>query len=552
MIRPFRRRPRPAPPAPPRLIDLLAAQLDAGMALLFQDPSAGRLIIDRHGRLLQASELLRRMLGPAVDLSPGTPVLLLFAEADRDAVWTELGPVLRGQARALPARAFPAHLAVGGPEPLLVAVTLSAVREADGSASGALLAVQDVSAQARLKAQLAHAQRLQAAGQLAGGIAHDFNNLLTAILGAADAIGVQAALGAEAREDLAQIRASADRGSALTRQLLAFGRRQTLQPRALAVNAVLTAMAALLRRLVGSRVRLDLALDEADPQVRADPTALDQVLLNLAVNARDAMPEGGTLTLRSGHMTLYRPVVRGPETIPPGRYVMIEVQDTGTGIPPEAMAHIFEPFFTTRREQGGTGLGLATVHGIVRQSDGFLGVESSAGSGTRLRVYLPRWDGDAVTIPALPVPPPGAAARPAIAAPPALAAPGTVLLVEDEQTVRTIAARALTRLGWRVLAAESAEAALDLLDRTAAPRLDAIVTDLVMPGLDGAALVRQVRSRLAAPTLPAILVSGYAEEELRREVATAIGEGGTIFLPKPYDIGDLAARLRAAKVAAKA
>ena len=546
-----RRRPDPEPPAP-QLIDLLSADPGAAMTLLFQEPSAGRLLIDRHGRLLRGSERLRRMLGPTVDLSPGTPVLLLFTEPDRDAVWAELGPLLRCQARPLPARTFPAHLAGGAPEPLLAAITASAVREEDDSTSGALLAVQDVSAQARLEAQLAHAQRLQAAGQLAGGVAHDFNNLLTAILGAANAIGAQETLGPEAREDLAQIRASAERGSALTRQLLAFGRRQTLQPRVLGVNTVLTAMGGLLRRLVGSRVRLDLVLDEADPHVRADPTALDQVLLNLAVNARDAMPEGGVLTLRSGHMTLYRPLVRGPETIPPGRYVMIEVQDTGVGIPPEAMGHIFEPFFTTRREQGGTGLGLATVHGIVRQSDGFLGVESMPGAGTRLRVYLPRWDGgEEVAIPAPPAAPataPQPGAPPPVPAPPP-AEPGTVLLVEDEQTVRTIAARALTRLGWSVLAAESAEAALELLETKAPVRLDAIVTDLVMPGLDGAALVRLVRLRLGAPSLPAILVSGYAEEELRREVATATGEGGTIFLPKPYDIADLAARLRAASMA---
>ena len=547
MIRLMRRRPRPAAPAPPRLIEALSGRPEPGLALLFQEPSAGRLVVDRHGRLLRASELLRRMLGPAIDLSPGTPVLLLFAEGDRDAVWAELGPVLHGQARGQPARTFPARLGGGAPEPLLVAVTASAVREVDGSASGALISVQDVSAQARLEAQLAHAQRLQAAGQLAGGVAHDFNNLLTAILGAADAIGAQETLGTEAREDLAQIRASAERGSALTRQLLAFGRRQTLQPRVLTVNTVLTDMAGLLRRVLGSRVRLELALEQSGLRVRADPMALDQVLLNLAVNARDAMPEGGALTLRSGHMTLHRPLLRGPETIPPGRYVMIEVQDTGTGIPPETLGHIFEPFFTTRREQGGTGLGLATVHGIVRQSDGFLGVESAPGKGTRLRVYLPRWDGDEVAIPALPAPPPAQPVPPAAKVRPAA---GTVLLVEDEPSVRAVAARALARYGWQVLTAESAEAALELLAGDAVPRLGAIVTDLVMPGLDGTALVRAVRERFGTPALPAILVSGYAADDLRREVAATIGEGHTMFLPKPYDVAVLAERLLAATAAA--
>jgi two-component system cell cycle sensor histidine kinase/response regulator CckA len=547
---PLRRRGGRPPPAGARLLGRFGGRLDPAVALLFQEPSAGRLVVDRHGRILRSSDALRRMVGAALDLSPGTPLLLLFAEAERDAAWAELAPVLRDQARPLPVRAFSARLAGPGPEPLTVAVTAVPVREADGSASGALLSLRDVSAQARLEAQLAHSQRLQAAGQLAGGVAHDFNNLLTAILGAADAIAAQATLGAEAREDLAQIRASAERGSALTRQLLAFGRRQTLQPRVLAVNAVLTDIAALLRRLLGSRIRLELALEQPGLHVRADPMALDQVLLNLAVNARDAMPQGGVLTLHSGHMTLYRPLVRGPETIPPGRYVMIEVQDSGVGIPPEVLPHIFEPFFTTRREQGGTGLGLATVHGIVRQSDGFLAVESAPGKGTRLRVYLPRWDGGQGAIPR----------RPAAAAPPSAARPaarpgaggGVVLLVDDEPAVCRVTARALARHGWQVLSADCAESALALLAATPPPPLAAVVTDLVMPGLDGTALVRAVRERLAAPALPAILVSGYAAEELRQEVAAALGEGTMAFLPKPYDIAELAARLRAATARAAA
>ena len=515
MIGLLRRRPRPAPPAPPpRLIEKLAAPLDPALALLFQEPSAGRLIADRHGRIVRASDMLRRFAGPAVDLSPGTPLLLLFPESEREAVWAELGPVLHGQARATPARAFAARLAGAGPEPMDVAITACAVREADGSASGALLSVRDMSAQARLESQLAHAQRLQAAGQLAGGVAHDFNNLLTAILGAADAIAATDGLAAETREEAAQIRASAERGGALTRQLLAFGRRQTLQPRVLAVNHVLTTMAGLLRRLVGSRVRLNLELEPSGLQVRADPTALDQVLLNLAVNARDAMPEGGVLTLRSGHMTLYRPLLRGPETIPPGRYVMIEVQDSGIGIAPEAMAHIFEPFFTTRREQGGTGLGLATVHGIVRQSDGFLGVESTPGKGTRVRVYLPRWDAGEMAIPAPPALP--APAGPALPAP-----GGTVLLVDDEPAVLRVAARALTRHGWQVLAADSAESALDLLAADPPPALAAIVTDLVMPGQDGIGP--------GARRAPATRRPGAARHpgfRLRRRGVAARGGGG--------------------------
>ncbi len=536
MIRFFHRRRAPAAP-PQRLIERLSGPMDRALTLLFQAPSAARVVIDRHGRLLRVNEPLRQMLGPAVDLSPGTPLLALFAEPEREAVWAEVGPALRGQGRHGPPRPLTARLTGEEAETRSVLIFLTTVREADGSASGAVLSLRDVSAEARLEAQLAHSQRLQVAGQLAGGVAHDFNNLLTAILGAADAIAAQAGLSGESLEDLAQIRASAARGGALVRQLLAFGRRQTLQPKVLALNDVITDLAVLLRRLLGSRVRLHLALEQPGCRVRADPTALDQVLVNLAVNARDAMPGGGTLTLRSGHITLHRPLPRGPETIPPGRYVMIEVEDSGSGIPPEVLPRIFEPFFTTRREQGGAGLGLATVHGIVRQSDGFLGVESEPGRGTRVRVYLPRWDGEEMAIPALPA----ATAEPAAGLPPA--ARGAVLLVEDEPFVRRIAERALSRLGWRVLAAESTEDALALLGRQPGLRLGAIVTDLVMPGEDGTALVRLVRERSGVADLPAILVSGYAAEELQREVTAALGTAGTMFLPKPYDMAELARRL---------
>ena len=277
-------------------------------------------------------------------------------------------------------------------------------------------------------------------------------------------------------------------------------------------------------------------------RVRADPTALDQVLLNLAVNARDAMPGGGVLTLRSGHITLYRPLLRGPETIPPGRYVMIEVQDTGIGIPPEALAHIFEPFFTTRREQGGTGLGLATVHGIVRQSDGFLGVESAPGQGTRLRVYLPRWDGDEVAIPAPPArprPPGGAGRRPAPAR------PARVLLVEDEPAVRAGSPSGRWRgTAGRCWRPSSAEAALALLADGPPPaaRRDRHRSGDARPGRHRAG-ARGARTTRARRRLPAILVSGYAAEELQREVTAALGEAGTLFLPKPYDMAELAARL---------
>ena len=544
----------PPPALGLRLIDWFAGPLDAALRLLFEDPSAGRLVADRHGRVVRASALLQRMVGAALDLAPGTPVQLLFAEADRDAAWSEIAAILHGPAGPGAARPLTAQLVGDADMPVTASVTCSPLIGLGAAPDGVLLSVHDVSMQSRLEAQLAQSQRLQAAGQLAGGVAHDFNNLLTAIVGGADAIAAHHGLDDETLEDIEVIRASAQRGAALVRHLLAFGRQQTFQPRVLALNAVVSELAAVLRRLLGNRVRLEVSLEQPGQLVRVDPTALDQVLVNLAVNARDAMPEGGTLTLHTGKLTLHRPLPRGAETIPPGSYVMVEVQDTGAGIPAEALPHIFEPFFTTRRDAGGTGLGLSTVHGIVRQCDGFLAVESAPGQGTRMRVYLPAWQGDApaeeaTDMPGRPAAPvaargPNGAVQPSL---PFLDPPkpprGAVLLVDDEDVVRRIAERALVRQGWRVLAAATAEAALELLGTDLPVTLAVVVTDLVMPGMDGAELVQAVRARLGSPKLPAVLVSGYAAEELRDRIATVPGCGNMRFLAKPYDLKELAAAL---------
>ena len=417
-----------------------------------------------------------------------------------------------------------------------------ALREADESVSGVILQLNDITAQRRLEAQLTHSQKLQAVGQLAGGIAHDFNNLLTAVMGAAEDALTRVRLDAETLEDLEQIRSSAERGAALVRQLLAFGRQQTLQPRPVVINAAVESLSGLLRRLLGSTIRLELQLEEPGRTVRVDPTQLDQVLVNLAVNARDAMADGGQLTLRTGHITLYRSLVRGDETIPPGRYVMVEVQDTGVGIPPEVLPRIFDPFFTTRRDRGGSGLGLSTVHGIIRQSDGFLAVDSLVGKGTRVRIYLPRHDGDEMMIPQSPAvtvdtDPPGLEPEPLRAKP----GGRTVLLVDDEEGVRRLAVRALSKAGWTVLHAGSGDAALTMLsDRASDAPIDAIVSDVIMPGMDGVTLVRAVR--MLYPSLPAILASGYAEDAVHGDLATE----AITFVPKPYKLKALIAALQQA------
>jgi two-component system cell cycle sensor histidine kinase/response regulator CckA len=537
----------------PRLIDRLATArgtaapatdpagppVDDVVELLFEDAPFGAMVVDTTGAIVRANEALRQMVGRDVDLTRGARAELAFAAAVRDAAWEQVAPVLAGRVHV--PRGFVTRLEgataddPGVQSEPMASVSVAPLREADGSLSGVLLRIADITLQKQLEAQLAHSQKLQATGQLAGGIAHDFNNLLTAVLGAAESIALRSDIDAETREDAAHIQSSATRGAALVRQLLAFGRQQTLQPRVLAVNDVIRDISGLLRRLLGTNVQLELDLETPGRTVRVDPTQLDQVLVNLAVNARDAMAEGGVLTLRSGHMTLYRPLARGPETIPPGRYVMIEVRDTGSGIPPEVLPRIFDPFFTTKRERGGSGLGLSTVHGIIRQSDGFLAVESEVDRGTRVRVYLPRWDAqEAVAIPRVPREAPAPAAEP----PPPPAQQRRVLLVEDDEPVRRLAERTLSRHGWLVVSAANGEAALALLEERRQP-IVAMITDMVMPGMDGATLVREVRALLDQPNLPAILVSGYAAETLRRELESA----GTAFLPKPYSLKDLAAKL---------
>jgi len=333
------------------------------------------------------------------------------------------------------------------------------------------------------------------------------------------------------------VRASARRGAALVAQLLAFGRRQTLMPRVLALNDAIANAAALLGRVLGEGIVLKLELEEPGRMVRVDPTQFDQVLVNLAVNARDAMAGQGTLTIASGHRLLLRAETIGAELVPPGRYATVEVRDTGAGIPPDVLPHILEPFFTTRRERGGTGLGLSTVHGIVRQSGGYLAVESQLGVGTCMRILLPRHEAAAPWehAPAAPPPPRTDA--------PASPMQGEILLVEDEAPVRRLAERILTRRGWKVFAAACAQDALDIVEGAETLHLVCVVSDVVMPGMDGPALVRALRETL--PSLPAVLVSGYADAPLRAQLASE----HVRFLSKPFAMEELASAVAAAVAA---
>jgi len=538
------------------LLDRFRQPLGALGQVLFEEATDGVVIVDPACRVVRANTTLARMLGAQNPIKPGQPAVAIFDEETRAKCAEAFREILAAGANAAaPVRRFVGRLhRSGNTEERVVDVDIAVapLREGGGKTGGFILRISDITPLKRLQAQLDHSRKLQSLGQLAGGIAHDFNNLLTAIIAAADLALGRTGLDQATLFEVEEIRRNAERGSALVRQLLAFSRQQTLQPRVISVNAAIRDLSRLLHRLLGDQIRLKLELEEPGYFIRADPSQFDQVLINLAVNARDAMPEGGTLTIRNSRLILFAPRQLGVETMPPGRYVVITVEDTGTGIPPEILPHIFDPFFTTKRDRGGSGLGLSTVHGIVRQSEGFIAVESTPGKGTAVQIYLPRCAAPKQEPPqaAAPKAPPGPAKEaqssasprpaaqpqpsPAPAAAPNPAPSRTVLVVDDEASVLRLACYFLSQRGFDVLAAETGEAALALLENhNLTTKLSAVVSDVVMPDIDGPSLLRRLRS--LRPDLPAILVSGYAEESLRKDVSAE----NVVFLPKPYTLAEL-------------
>ncbi len=391
---------------------------------------------------------------------------------------------------------------------------------------GALAVLQDTTALKRLEAQFVQGQKMQAIGQLAGGVAHDFNNLLTAISGHCDLLLLRHRPDDPEHPDLIQIRQNANRAAALVSQLLAFSRKQTLKPERIDLQDTLAELTHLLNRLVGERVGLELIPTREPAAIRADRRQLEQVIMNLVVNARDAMPDGGVVQIETRIMTLDQELHRDRAVVPRGRHVVISVRDSGTGIPPEWIDKIFEPFFTTKRLGEGTGLGLSTVYGIVKQSGGFIFVRSTPDEGTEFELWFPHCADLR-------------AERPVIQRRVARRSDAVVLLVEDEAPVRTFAARALRLRGHSVLEAASAEEALALL-QDGALHVDIFVTDVVMPGLDGPGWVRQALEK--RPSVRTVFISGYAEEALTDEQARI---PNSVFLPKPFSLAELTETVQA-------
>ncbi|NUO64242.1 MAG: response regulator [Gemmatimonadaceae bacterium] len=405
-------------------------------------------------------------------------------------------------------------------------------RQPDGSilCDGLLM---DLTERRALEDQLRQAQKMEAVGQLAGGIAHDFNNILTAITGFSELLLADTPPGDDRREAIGEIRTGADRAAALTRQLLAFSRRQMLQPRLLDLNRTVRDVEAMLRRLIVEDITLVVALDPRIGMVRADPGQIEQVLVNLVVNARDAMPRGGSLTIETSNvdLTVAERDAEHRVMIPPGSYVRIAVTDTGCGIDDRIRARIFEPFFTTKELGKGTGLGLSTAYGIVKQSGGYIWCRSEPDAGATFNVYLPRVAADARESAATPIAAPRSA--------PSLApARETILLVEDDVSVRTVGRRILVQQGYTVLEAENGAEALRICEERTSP-IDLIVSDMVMPEMNGPELGRQIRERHPGTLL--LFMSGYTRDAALRQ---SFLEPGTAFIEKPFSPVALARRVR--------
>ena len=495
-------------------------------SLLEQLP-LGLAMTDRDGHFLFANPAFRRASGVGGKLPPYPSDLVVRQDktAMSDAVRRfGQGPASSGDI-AVRLRAEP-------DEP--VSLGLAGVRGLGDAA--VLLSLADTTEETRLKRQVAQATKMQAVGQLAGGVAHDFNNVLTAIIGYCDLMLLRHTPGDSDYDDIQQIKANSNRAASLTRQLLAFSRQQTLQPEVIQLPDVISEVSQLLKRLLGARITLKTHHDRELGPVRADPRQLEQVVINLAVNARDAIQAragehaSGTLSFTTRRVAARDVRRTGSEIIPAGDYTVLIAEDTGGGIPPDNLPKIFEPFFTTKEQGKGTGLGLSTVYGIVKQSGGFIFADNVVGpdrliKGARFTIYLPvhHATGDEL--------------RKAAAEEESRewSGGGRILLVEDEDMVRAVAERALTRQGYTVVTAADGDEGVEAVRTN--PDFDLVVSDVVMPSMDGPAMAREIRQLV--PNMPVLFMSGYAEEQLRREIDIE----RMYFIPKPFSVAQIAAKV---------
>ena len=500
--------------------------------------------VDRDGRIVRTNPLFVRLFHNVLNVEGGARSIgAVVAERDRAAIEAAIAQAAGGKSDIAPVDA-----ALAGEEERFGSFFVTAVEEEERDQEAAIVYTLETTAQRELETKVTQQQKMELVGQLAGGIAHDFNNVLSAIIMATDFLLNAHKPTDPSFGDIMQIKQNANRAASLVRHLLAFSRKQTLRPQVLDLGEVLSDLTMLLRRLIGEKVALDVVHGRDLWPVKVDISQFEQVIVNLAVNARDAMTEGGRLQLRTTNVTARECERYHAKGMPAADYVLVEVTDSGSGIPESIVGKIFDPFFSTKEVGKGTGLGLSTVYGIIKQTGGFVYVNSVVHEGTTFRIFLPRHIVSAreaaersaeIQAPAIE----GALAaadQVKRAAGADLTGEGTILLVEDEEGLRALNARGLTSRGYTVLEAGNGIEAIDVLEKSGKP-VDLVVSDVVMPEMDGPTLARELRNR--NPSLKIIFVSGYAEDAFQKHLPEH-EKGQYGFLPKPFTLKQLVAAVK--------
>ncbi len=507
--------------------ELLLRQSREDLATTLDCMADAVIATDRGGLVTRINPAAREMIGWGEEEARGRPLDEMVRFVDQRTGEPLSDPVrqtLGGQRRI--GAAGETRLVGRGGATLPVAASAAPLRDADGTVRGVVLVLKNMKVEHELTLMLQQSQKMEAIGQLAGGVAHDFNNLLTVIAAHGDMLLGEIPATDPIRGDVEEIRSAADRAASLTRQLLAFSRKQVLQPEVVALDAVVEGMEPLLRRLIGEHIELVTDLKPGLVPVLVDPGQVEQVVMNLALNARDAMPDGGTLIIESANVELDDEYARSHPGALIGPHAMIAVTDTGAGMDAATRARIFEPFFTTKETGKGTGLGLAMVYGIVKQSGGDIWVYSEPGRGTTLKIYFPRADVEPAAAPA------------AASAPGPVRGAGTILLVEDDDAVRRAVRRMLERGGYTVLDTGRPQEAIERCARAAEP-IDLLLTDVVMPGMNGREMVERILA--VRPGIRVVYMSGYTDDAI---VHHGVLDPGTAFIEKPITADLLLRTLR--------
>ncbi|ETR75812.1 PAS sensor protein [Afipia sp. P52-10] len=486
--------------------------------------------VDKSGSVVRANARFAK-LAQTLSSEPtgGKSILSILSDRDRTELTAAIGKAAEGQGDIKPVEVM-----LAGTKERWAEFFVTGVASDVQDAEVAIVYMLETTEKRALVNQVNQAQKMEMVGQLAGGMAHDFNNVLSAIMMANDFLLSAHKPTDPSFQDIMQIKQNATRAASLVRQLLAFSRRQTLRPQVLDLGDALSDLTMLLRRLIGEKVKLELVHGRDLWPVKVDVSQFEQVIVNLAVNARDAMPDGGTLTVRTANVTAQETEGFSYKGMPVADYVLIEVGDTGTGIPADIVEKIFEPFFSTKEVGKGTGLGLSTVYGIIKQTGGFIYVDSKEGQGTSFRIFLPRHIAELQVAPVSGTPQESGKGQRAAD----LTGQGTILLVEDEDGLRSLNARGLRSRGYTVVEAGNGLEAIDVLEEQDG-KIDLVVSDVVMPEMDGPTLLKELRSR--NPELKVIFVSGYAEDAFEK----SLPEGEQFaFLPKPFTLAQLVAQVK--------